>query len=150
MLTDNLLRPRPTRFTLLPSLLTLLPASGGQAKNPIMPNKPNSQSTMQTLTHVMKETYNEKNRLSTKKNKPKTTQKRTKNEQKRKKTNQNEPNSTPKTTPPKPFPNPISNFRAFGNFFILAVDTCFPYCICFSRSFFMITNELLSQPERLK
>jgi hypothetical protein len=76
-----------------------------------MRNKPNFQKSRQTVTLDMISTYNEKKLLPTKKNKPKTHQKRTKNEQKRTKTNQNEPNSTPKTTPPN-----HSQFPGFFHF----------------------------------
>jgi len=81
MLTDNFLSPRPTRFILHVSLVTLLSASaepGNPPKcglNPIMPNKPNFQKSRLTVTLDMIRAYNDNLPKKRKKNKPKTAQK---------------------------------------------------------------------------
>ena len=127
MLTDNLLRPQPNRFTLHLSLLTLLSASSEPGNPPkcgqnlFLPNKPNFQKSCLTVTLDMIMTYNDIFPKNRKKNKPKAAQKRTKIEKKQTKTNENEQNSTPKNNPHKPNPNPSKpNFA----FFILHFTFC--------------------------
>ena len=85
-------RPRRSFFSLLTSnfsLFTLFSLPHLCTYKLILPNKPNFQTTGQTITLVMRKNYNEKKLLPTKKNKPKTHQKRTKIEKKRIKTSQN-------------------------------------------------------------
>ena len=100
MLTDNLIRPRPTIYNLTSDICLLTSVryrlhfhqeKDSNADYPYMPNEPNLQSSRLTVTLDMIRTYNDNCRKKHKKNEPKTHQKRTK-------TNQNEPNSTPKTT----------------------------------------------------
>ena len=82
-------RPRRSFFSLLTSnfsLFTLFSLPHLCTYKLILPNKPNFQTTGQTITLVMRKNYNEKKLLPTKKNKPKTHQKRTKIEKKRIKT----------------------------------------------------------------
>ena len=65
MLTDNLIRPRRTLFSLLTSNFSLPHLCAYKLK---MPNKPNFQQSRPTVTLDMISTYNEKKLLPTKKN----------------------------------------------------------------------------------
>ncbi len=122
-LTDNLLHPRPTRFTLHAS--PFFRAAVAQefpvdTCNPFMPNKPNFQPPRLTVTLDMIKAYNDNCPKKRKKNEPKTHKKRTN-------TNQNEPNPTPKTPSPNPIPPPkVFNFQTFTNLFS-SLNYCWPF-----------------------
>ena len=72
MLTDNLIRPRRTLFSLLTSNFSLPHLCAYKLK---MPNKPNFKKSRLIVTVDMIRTYNDNFPKNRKKNKPKTHQK---------------------------------------------------------------------------